>query len=101
MRTLRRAVDLLLELGHVEAAELLMNDKRDQFEERGVYIRKLNQAYFAFYGSYADTPASIDPIGPKLELLLENTGSPGEFLRTVSAITTRAELDELLGQTGP
>ena len=101
MRTLRRAVDLLLELGHVEAAELLMNDKRDQFEERGVYIRKLNQAYFAFYGSYADTPASIDPIGPKLELLLENTGSPGEFLRTVSAITTRAELNELLGQTGP
>lgn len=96
MRDLRRQVEALLADGRTEEAEALMNKKRDEFEATGVYIRRLNQAYFAFYGSYADTPASIDPIGPKLEELLQESNSPGEFIRRAARITTRGELDELL-----
>jgi hypothetical protein len=97
MRALRVEVEGMLADGRIEAAEALMERKRDEFEEKGRYIRRLNQAYFAFYGFYADTPASIDPVGPKLATLLERAGSPGEFVRKASGITTQDELDELLG----
>lgn len=93
MRELRRQVEAMLADGQVEEAEALMATKRDEFEAKGVSIRRLNQAYFAFHGFYADSPGSIDPIGPKLQTLLERAGSAGEFVRVASGITSRAELD--------
>ncbi len=96
MRALRRTVEAMLADGRIEEAEALMAAKRDEFEAKGVFIRRLNQAYFAFHGFYADTAGSIDPIGPKLQTLLERAGSPGEFVRRVSVITTGAELDAAL-----
>jgi len=98
MRDLRRRVEAMLADGRVDEAEALMNEKRDDFEAKGFYIRRLNQAYFAFHGSYADTPGSIDPIGPKLQTLLERAGSPGEFVRLASRISSEAELNKLLGE---
>jgi len=86
----------MLAEGRIEEAEALMAAKRDEFEAKGVSIRRLNQAYFAFHGFYADSPGSIDPIGPKLQTLLERAGSAGEFVRLASGITSRAELDAAL-----
>ena len=97
MRALRLDVEELLAEGRIVEAEALMERKRDEFEAKGRYIRRLNQAYFAFYGFYADSPASIDPIGPKLATLFERAGSPGEFVRLASAITSQDDLDRLLG----
>jgi len=97
MQALRVETEELLADGRIEEAEALMQRKRDEFAAKGRYIRRLNQAYFAFYGFYADTPASIDPIGPKLATLLDQAGSPGEFVRQASGITTQDELDRLLG----
>ena len=96
MRALRREVEAMLAQGRIEEAEALMAAKRDEFGANGVFIRKLNQAYFAFHGFYADTGASIDPIGPNLQTLLERAGSAGEFVRVASGITSRAELDAAL-----
>ncbi len=96
MRALRRQVEAMLAQGQVEQAEALMAAKRDEFQSKGVLIRRLNQAYFAFHGFYADSPGSIDPIGPKLQTLLERAGSPGEFVRRASRLTTRADLDLLV-----
>jgi hypothetical protein len=96
MRALRREVEAMLAENRIEEAEALMEAKRDEFEAEGVFIRKLNQAYFAFHGFYADTPASIDPIGPKLQTLLERAGSAGEFVRVAAGIISRAELDAAL-----
>ncbi len=98
MRKLRREVESLLSNGDIRAAEELMSEKRDEFEAKGFFIRRLNQAYFAFHGSYADTPGSIDPIGPKLGTLLDRAGSPGEFVRRASGITTAEELEALLAK---
>jgi len=98
MRALRQRVEELLASGQIDAAERLMNEKRDEFERHGVYIRRINQAYFAFHGSYADTPASIDPIGPKLGELLRCAGSPWEFIRLASQLTSEADLDRLLAE---
>ena len=49
-----------------------MEQRRQLFVENGYYIRKLNQAYFAFYGAYADVPggaAGEDPVGPAVRAL--------------------------------
>ena len=96
MRELRQRVEAMLGEGRIDEAEALMATKRDEFEAKGVSIRKLNQAYFAFHGFYADTAASIDPIGPSLQMLLERAGSAGEFVRAASGISSRAELDRAL-----
>jgi hypothetical protein len=96
IQALRLQVQDLLSQGKVDDAEALMNQKRDEFAQHGYYIRKLNQAYFAFHGSYATTSSSIDPIGPKMQQLFKDAGSDGEFLRRVRGITTQAELDQLL-----
>jgi hypothetical protein len=96
MRALRVEVEELLAEERIEEAEALMAEKRDEFEAQGIVIRKLNQAYFAFHGFYADTPASIDPIGPKLQTLFERAGTTGQFVRTAAQITSRADLDAAL-----
>ena len=96
MRQLRLDVDELLADGKVDEAEALMGQRRDEFEDQGVYIRRINQAYFAFYGSYSDAAGSIDPIGPKLEELYTATGSPGDFIRALYGVTSRDDLDAAL-----
>ena len=96
MRALRGRVEAMLADGRVDEAEALMNAKRDEFEEAGYLIRRLNQAYFAFYGFYGDSPASIDPIGPKVQTLLDEAGSPGEFIHRARGITSQGDLDDAL-----
>ena len=98
MRDLRAEVDTLLGEGKVDDAEALMDQRREFLAENGYYIRKINQAYFAFNGLYADTPASRSPIGPKMTQLRQLSPSLGEFLRAVSGITSEEGLDRLLAQ---
>lgn len=96
MRALRRQVEAMLADGKIAEAEALMDQKRDEFAAQGYHIRKLNQAYFAFYGFYATGGGSIDPIGPKLQQLFTDSGSVGEFLRRAREIKTRGDLDAAL-----
>ena len=98
MRALRLRVEELLDQGQIEEAERLMEEKRDEFETKGIHIRRINQAFFAFFGSYANTASSIDPIGPKLQRLRESADSVAEFVRMARALTSEAELDRLLGR---
>src|SRR5690606_9107897 len=67
----RVQVDFLLSQGQIEAAETVMEYRRREFARHGHPIRKLNQAYFAFYGGYQGEPGAggADPIGPGLEEL--------------------------------
>ncbi|HET6615713.1 MAG TPA: hypothetical protein VFH62_07485 [Dehalococcoidia bacterium] len=93
MRGLRRNVEALLADGKIDEAERLMEEKREFLADNGYYIRKLNQAYFAFHGSYADTAGSIDPIGPKLQALRDETGSVTAFVHAAQELTGEAGLD--------
>ncbi len=92
MREIRKAVDEYLDKGEVEQAETFMAEKREYLASKGYHIRKLNQAYFAFYGAYADSPTSISPIGDEVKQLRDQSASLKEFLDTVSSITSREEL---------
>ncbi|MFC1992217.1 hypothetical protein ACFLV3_00205 [Chloroflexota bacterium] len=92
MREIRRTVDIYLAEGEIEQAEEFMELERQYLVSNGYYIRKLNQAYFAFYGTYADSPTSISPIGVELKELRSKSASLKDFLDTVAIMTNRQDL---------
>jgi hypothetical protein len=100
MRELRLAVDDLLAEEKIEEAETLMEQTRLFLAENGHYIRKINQAFFAFHGTYADTPASSSPIGPKVQAVRDRSDSLSDFVQTMSQVSSAEELDELLSELG-
>ena len=98
MRKIRGQVDSYLARGEIEQAEVFMGQKRQYLASMGHYIRKLNQAYFAFHGAYADRPTSISPIGQELKELREQSSSLENFLNTVAAMTSRQDLRDSIKQ---
>ena len=96
MRATRLATDALLAQGKVDEAETYLEERRRFFMDKGYVIRKLNQAYFAFYGSYADGPISVDPIGRDLRTLRSRTGSLREFMDVSSRLTNYDDLKALI-----
>jgi len=94
MREIRLAVDAYLARGEVQEAEAFMEQQRQYLAQNGYYIRKLNQAYFAFHGTYADSPTSVSPIGEDLRELRAQSGSLKEFLDNVTGISSPDELAE-------
>ncbi len=84
MRKTRLRAEELLVQGDIVGAEAYMEERRRLFVQRGYNIRKLNQAYFAFHGSYATGAGSVSPIGEQLRELRRRSGSVGEFLKTMA-----------------
>ncbi|MBM3132031.1 MAG: hypothetical protein FJZ95_03235 [Chloroflexi bacterium] len=92
MREIRINVDRLLAEGKATQAEEYMRERRDFLASKGYYIRKLNQAYFAFHGTYADEPTTVSPIGKDLQKLRADSSSLGEFLNEVKTMTNYEDL---------
>jgi len=95
MRETRVTVDQLLEDGKVEQAEEYMEARRAFFWENGYRIRKLNQAYFAFYGAYADQPggaAGEDPVGEAVRRLRAESPSLAAFIKRISWMSSFEQL---------
>ena len=88
MRDTRLRVDELLAEGRVHEAEAYMESQRQLFLENGYYIRKLNQAYFAFHGTYADSPASVSPIYDELVQFRETLPTVGDFIREIARFSS-------------
>jgi hypothetical protein len=99
MHSTRVRVDELLAQGKVGEAEQYMEERRLMFWDHGYVIRKLNQAYFAFYGSYADVPvgpAGEDPVGAAVRELRAQSETLAEFLNRMAGLTSFDGLQELL-----
>lgn len=94
MRTTRLIVDALLADGQIEEAEQFMEERRLELVSQGYQIRKLNQAYFAFYGTYADEPDSVSPIGIELRELRAASDSTADFLHRAMRMCSREDLRE-------
>jgi hypothetical protein len=95
MHTTRVNVDAMLAAGKIEEAEAYMEARREIFWQNGYTIRKLNQAYFAFYGAYADIPggaAGEDPVGPAVRALREQSSSLADFLDRISWMNSFEDL---------
>ncbi|KAA3642992.1 MAG: hypothetical protein DWQ07_20940 [Chloroflexi bacterium] len=91
MRETRETADELLLEGRIEEAEEYMEARRLIFWENGYQIRKLNQAYFAFYGAYADQPggaAGEDPIGEAVRQVWADSNSVFDFVNSMSWVTS-------------
>jgi len=98
MRRIRRHVDQLLAEGRVSEAEVYMEAERQKLVAKGYHLRRLNQAYFAFYGSYAISPASVDPIGPWMRQLRAQSESLKAFLDRAAQMRSLDELLRALGE---
>lgn len=98
MRKTRLEVDRLLAEGRVADAEEYMEQRRLFFGEHGHPLRVLNQAYFAFHGSYGTSAASTSPIGPKLRELRQLTPDLKTFVDTVKWFTESEDLDRALDE---
>ena len=99
MRETRVTVDQYLADNKTEEAEAYMEKRRELFWENGYQIRKLNQAYFAFHGAYADRPggaAGEDPVGPAVRELRARSSSLADFLNRISWVTSFDQLKKLL-----
>lgn len=96
MRETRVTVDHLLSKGRVDQAEDYMEMRREFFWQNGYRLRKINQAYFAFYGSYNDTPgggaAGNDPVGPAVQELRARSRNLKVFIDQVKTVRSFDEL---------
>ena len=90
---LRRDVDALLAVGRIEDAEALMEATRMEIAELGRNFRRINQAFFAARGVYADTAASSSPIGSLLLALRGEADSLAAFIAIVREFDSLAELE--------
>jgi hypothetical protein len=101
MHATRVRVDELLAAGQIEAAEAYMEERRQVFVENGYSIRKINQAYFAFHGAYAEEPGAggEDPIGPMVREIRLLSPSLHDFAAAMRAITSVSDLETALAAT--
>lgn len=96
MHETRVTVDQMLSENKIEEAEAYMNERRLLFIQNGYNIRRLNQAYFAFHGAYADQPggaAGEDPVGAAVRNLRAQSENLSSFLKKIAWVTS---FDQLL-----
>jgi hypothetical protein len=100
----RVAVEEMLAAGEIEAAEAYMEERRVFIWDNGYRIRKLNQAFFAFYGGYADSPVSAageDPVGAAVRALRAHSDSLEEFVETMSWMWKFSQLQAKVSTPDP
>lgn len=103
MHLTRITADTLLAEGKIDEAEAYMEARRKVFWDNGRPIRKLNQAFFAFYGAYANVPggpAGEDPVGPAVRALRQQSRSFTAFLQRIAQMSSFAELQEAVKNGG-
>ncbi|MEN9562843.1 MAG: hypothetical protein RIR73_1087 [Chloroflexota bacterium] len=101
MHETRIHADALLAEGKIEEAEAYMEARRQIFLKNGYLLRKINQAYFAFHGAYADAPggaAGEDPVGPAVRELRAQSDSLADFVNTMSWMWSFEQLQETLAK---
>ncbi len=99
MHETRVTADKLLAEGKIEEAEAYMEQRRQVFWNNGYLLRKLNQAYFAFHGAYADVPggaAGEDPVGPAVRALRAQSNSLADFINTIAWMTSFDQLKQAI-----
>jgi len=100
MRETRERTDELLAEGKIEEAEEYMESRRVELLEHNYQIRKINQAYFAFHGTYAESPSSTSPIARYLWDLREQVETVGDLVKLLRPLSTYEQFEKLLVERG-
>ena len=96
MRETRIEVENMLRNNKIQEAEKYMKKRWWELSLAGYNLRKINQAYFALYGIYAESAGSISPIGDQLREFRALVPSTGDFVKEISQISSYSEfLEEL------
>jgi hypothetical protein len=98
----RSRVDELLAEGKVEEAEAYMEERREFFYGHGYLFRKINQAFFAFYGGYQSGSGmagtgGADPIGESVQGIFNESPSLQDAIVVLRDVVTRDELLDIYG----
>lgn len=95
MRETRQEVEHLLSEGFVDQAEAYMEQRRQYMSALGYQIRRLNQAYFAFHGSYAESAAGDNRLGRLVRQVRTESESLASFLAAVRGVQSLDQLEAL------
>lgn len=101
LRQTRLKTERLLAESRIEEAESYMEKQRHFLNANGVTIRKLNQAFFAFNGSYAMGPEATSPIGQQLLIIRNKSNSITEFLETIRQVDSIKQFNQLTATETP
>jgi hypothetical protein len=96
MRETRQRTDDLLKGRDITGAEGYMEQRRVELNTHGYQVRKINQAYFAFHGSYGESPSSVSPIARELFELRTLSTDVGEFVRSVRGVSSYEQFKQAL-----
>ena len=96
IRFTRSITDNLLAKNKIDMAEKFMLSQTSKLNYHGYQIRKINQAYFAFYNSYGTTPQSTNNILPKLKCIRTKNLKLHEFINKVKNIDDFAKFENIL-----
>ncbi len=105
MAITRITADRMLAEGNIAGAETYMEARRRVFVDHGYNIRKLNQAYFAFYGAYAPAPEQGnlganggDPISPLIQEIRTNSPTLRTFMENIAPVGSFEKLVEVAAE---
>ena len=102
----RSTTDRLLAEGKVDEAEMYMELRRRFLWDNGYHIRKLNQAFFAFHGAYADASgqpggaAGADPVAVAVRDLRDQSETLADFIDQIAWMASYEALQSAV-QAGP
>ena len=96
MKKLRINVDQLLSEGKIKNAEKLMNESTLILNNNGIKIRKINQAWFAFNGTYGDSPSSISNFNDELNNLIDSYGTLKDAINDIKNISSLDEYKDMI-----
>ncbi len=96
----RHEAEQLLSDGKIDEAETYMESRRQTLVENGHNIRKINQAYFAFHGTYADSPSSTSPLARQIYQLRQQTTNAGQLVKTLQTISNYNDFQTLISNHG-
>ena len=96
MKKLRNNVDELISDGKINDAEKLMNESTLILNNNGIKIRKINQAWFAFNGTYGDSPSSISNYNNELTDLIDSYDNLKDAIDVIKNIRSLDEYKNMI-----
>ncbi len=96
MNETRTTVEEYLDQGDLSKAEKYMEDRQKLFLDKGYIIRKLNQAYFAFHGIYADSPSSKSTVFEELTNIRNQSKSLADFIKKIENLSNENDYQQLI-----
>ena len=96
MKDTRIKVEKLLSEGKILESESFMNDQRRFLSSKGYDIRKINQAYFAFYGTYGGNPESSSNHYDNLVKIRKRYENLGDMIHDIKYADNIEKINSLL-----